>query len=193
MSAFVLVVWTVASGCSWWSSSEEAPSVLVVGDSVTRLSQEEIRDHLGWAATVDVRAEDGFRTDQLLASARRGIEADPDIAIVMPGYNDVLQDAPEAPALEEMAEIVAEVPCTVWVLLPTKAPYSTDVVERWNQRVAEAAAAHRSIHVSPEWKDLVDSAPGFTYVSEVDGVHPNDLGQRTIAEVMARAAERSCR
>lgn len=167
--------------------------VLVVGDSVTHLSQDEIQQELDWATTVDIRAHDGYRTDQLLATTQDGIAQDPDVAIIMTGYNDILGDTVETDALDTMVELVDQVPCTVWLLLPEENAYDTEIARRWNARVQELTAGHPTIHLTREWLELIEDAPAFTYVSKADGVHPNELGQQAIAEVMADAVDRECR
>ncbi len=69
---------------------------------MTRLSDAEIRPPLE-ADTVDIHT-----------------------AILMPGYNDILQDTMDAQALGPMVDSVAEVPCTVWLLVPNDWGHSAE-------------------------------------------------------------------
>jgi hypothetical protein len=160
---------------------------------VTRLSAGELRKELEWADTVDIRAHNGYRTDELLTTVRDGVDASPDIGVFMPGYNDILQDRAETTALETMVELASEIPCSVWLLIPTDGGYSTEQVNTWNRRVLAAAEDHDSIHIERDWTRLVERSPEFTFLSEADAVHPNLQGQTAIAKVMSRAATRECR
>jgi hypothetical protein len=166
--------------------------VLVVGDSVTVLSQEEIRRRLDWADVVDIQATEGLRTDELLPGARQGEAEDPDVGIFMPGYNDVLPNRVDTDALPTMMEIAAQLPCSVWFLLPADGGYAPELVELWNQRVRSLAADHENVVVADDWKRLVEASPDFTFVSELDAVHPNRDGQQAIATVMTDRARDAC-
>ncbi|WP_421119729.1 hypothetical protein ACE2AJ_20645 [Aquihabitans daechungensis] len=191
----------ILSSCSMLRSDDSSPTdatgdgslrVLVVGDSVTVMSSKELRAELEWADRTDIRAQSGLRTDQLLAGARAGAEAEPDIGIFMPGYNDILQDRVDTPALGEMMTVAAGLPCAVWMLLPTDGGYASDLVETWNDRVRDAAANHDNVSTSNDWKRLVEASPDFTFVSETDAVHPNERGQKAIAAAMAQEARKQC-
>jgi lysophospholipase L1-like esterase len=188
LTASVLVL----SGCAL-IDSDDGPRVLVVGDSVTVLSEDALRDELDWADTIDFRATNGLRTDELLDGARAGADEDPDIGMFMPGYNDVMQERVDNPALEEMMDVAAALPCAVWLLLPADGGLVAGDAERWNQRVRDLAEPHGSVHVSDGWKRLVETTPEFTLVSEVDGVHPNAEGRKAVAAVMTAEAEKHCR
>jgi hypothetical protein len=185
-----MVPWVAACGLF---SDDDGPRVLVVGDSVTRLAADQLREKMSWAEAVDIKARDGDRTDQLLAAARRGVDASPDIGIFMPGYNDILQNRAETDALAAMIALAAEVECSVWLLIPEDGGYSTSQVRTWNQRVRAAADKHSSLHVERDWKRLVERSPSFTFVSQLDAVHPNKQGREAVAEVMSTAAQRRCR
>lgn len=175
--------------------TDDGPRVLIVGDSVTEQSEAPLRDRFGWAGTLDLRAHSGFRTDELLATAREGVEEGrPDIGVFMPGYNDVLQEvAADTDALEEMVDLADQVPCAVWFLLPVDGAYSTDQVTAWNERVERLVAETDHVEVVTDWRDLVDAAPEFAFTSERDAVHPNERGQAAIADAMAAAVDRHCR
>ena len=192
MGAGALACVLVLSACSMIGSDDDV-RVLVVGDSVTVLSEDDLRSELDWADTIDIRATNRLRTDELLEGARAGAEADPDIGIFMPGYNDVLQDRADNPALEEMMALASGLPCAVWLLLPTETGMETDRVQRWNQRVRDLADRRDNVYVSDGWKRLVEETPDFALLSELDGVHPNVDGRRAIAAVMAAEAEARCR
>ena len=166
--------------------------VMVVGDSVTVLSKDELRRRFAWADALDVRAHSGYRTDQLLEGARAGAEAAPDIGVFLPGYNDVLQDNVDSRALPEMMAVAADLPCAVWLLLPTDGGYAPDLVRIWNERVRTLASGHDEVKVIDDWKKLVEASPDFTFVSEADAVHPNRDGQKAIAEVMSDRARSAC-
>jgi lysophospholipase L1-like esterase len=197
-----LVVGLALSSCSLVGDDDDGPGdatgdgsirVLVVGDSVTVLSEEELRGELGWADQVDIRAHSGWRTDELLDGARSGAAEGPDIGVFLPGYNDVLQDRVDTPALDDMMAVAADLPCAVWFLLPTDGGYSSNLVEVWNARVERAAAEHPTVSISNDWKRLVEESPDFTFLSEADAVHPNRDGQRALATAMSQEARRRCR
>jgi lysophospholipase L1-like esterase len=188
----VLASVLVLSGCSLMTSDDDV-RVLVVGDSVTVLSEDALRAELDWADTIDVRATNGLRIDELLDGARAGAEDNPDFGIFMPGYNDVMQERVDNPALEEMMGLASELPCAVWLLLPADGGLVADQAEIWNQRVRDLADPHETVHVSDGWKRLVETTPEFTFVSEADAVHPNAEGRKALASVMTAEAEKHCR
>lgn len=196
VGALASVIVLLLSGCSLVASDDTddgAVRILVVGDSVTVLSEDDLRSELDWADAIDVRATSRLRTDELLDGARAGADEDPDIGIFMPGYNDVMQDRADNPALEEMMGVASGLPCAVWLLLPTETGMSRDLVQRWNRRVQDLAGQEDNVHVSDGWKVLVEETPAFTLVSEADAVHPNPEGRRAIAAVMGAEAEKHCR
>jgi hypothetical protein len=164
----------------------------VVGDSVTYQSRAYLVKDLGGSDEVELQARSGLRTDQLLPGAREGVSHGPRSAIFMPGYNDVLQDRVAKAALPEMMDLAAQVPCTVWLLIPNKGVYSADIAETWNQRVREEAAGHDNVHIVDDWARLVDNSQKYALVKSADAVHPNALGRKAIGEVMSKALAREC-
>lgn len=189
LAAVALVVG--AAGCSL--VGDEPPDVLVVGDSVTELSRQELGEEMDdWAGELIVRARSGATTAQLVPLAEDGLTKEPDVGVFLPGYNDVLRGRADAPALDDMIELAADLPCAVWLLLPTDGGYDPEQVERWNARLEQAADEHPSIHLSSDWKRLVEESPTFTFLSERDAIHPNAEGQRAIAEVMSAEAREAC-
>jgi hypothetical protein len=166
--------------------------VLVVGDSVTYMSQKPLKEDLSWAGEVDVKAVSGLRTDELYPFAKKGVEADPSSAIFMPGYNDILKSYVAKADLPRMMDLAAEVPCVVWLLIPTKGVYSKTMAGAWNDRVRKEAEEHDNIHVVDDWANLVDNSPDYLLVKREDAVHPNEKGQVTLGRVMSDALRREC-
>ncbi|WP_421117944.1 SGNH/GDSL hydrolase family protein [Aquihabitans daechungensis] len=166
--------------------------VLIVGDSVTYQSRAELKKDFEWADELDIRATSGLRTDELLPDAEEGVSHDPSSAAFMPGYNDVLKSYVDKARLPEMMELAAEVPCSVWLLIPTRGVYSQQMAEAWNARVRQEAEKHDNVHVVDDWANLVDNSPGYTLVKEEDAVHPNLKGRAAIARVMSDSIKREC-
>ena len=180
-------------GCGWLDPAPDpGDRVLVVGDSVTVLSREQLGEEMEWADELDIRATKGLRSDELLPGAREGVDADPSSAVWLPGYNDVLQDRVEEAPVEEMVDLADEVPCSVWLTLPTKGVYPQEVAQRWNDRVREAADGRDGVHIVDDWERLVEESPSFTFTIEADALHPNAEGQSALAQVMSDTLRDRC-
>lgn len=182
---------SVVSGCGLFDD-DLSGRTLVVGDSVTYQSRAYIVKDLGGSDEVEMKARSGLRTDELLPGAEEGVGHDPKRAIFMPGYNDVLQNRVDRSALPEMMDLAAKVPCSVWLLIPTRGVYSASIAEDWNQRVRDEAAGHDNVHLVDDWARLVDNSQEYALVKSEDAVHPNPLGRKAIGEVMAKSIEREC-
>lgn len=183
---------TAALGGCGLFDDEPSGRVLVVGDSVTYQSRNWVTKALGGEDEVDLKATSGLRTDELLEGAKEGVSHDPSRGIFMPGYNDVLQNRVDRAALPEMMDLAAQVPCSVWLLIPEKGVYSPDIAKDWNQRVRDEAAGHDNVHVVDDWARLVDDSQKYALVKSADAVHPNGLGRKAIGEVMDHSLDREC-
>lgn len=181
----------LVTGCGLF---DRAPGerVLIVGDSVTFMSREPLKEDFGWADEVDIKAVSGLRTDELLPFAKEGVSQDPSSAVFMPGYNDVLQRRVAEAKLPEMMDLAADIPCVVWLLIPNRGAYSKAMAGAWNERVRQAAEEHDNVHVVDDWARLVDNSPDYTLVQKQDAVHPNEKGQQAIARVMSDSLKREC-
>lgn len=191
--AAALTVGTVARA----RDPARGPQVLVIGDSVTFMSSDAIIEAFDWTSNVNPQGRPGFRTDELVPLARQLVEEeDPNVLVVLTGYNDLIQGVDTSAAVREMMEIAAGVPCAVWVLLPTKATYAPEAARAFNQRVIDLAATRPTVHIATGWRDAVDAQPGpdpdMTLVSE-DEIHPNEAGLARLAQVMEEAVSRDCR
>ncbi|HWJ64397.1 MAG TPA: SGNH/GDSL hydrolase family protein [Acidimicrobiales bacterium] len=190
VAATVLLL-SLLAGCGLFDD-DPGDRVLVVGDSVTYQSRAYLTKEFSWADELEIKAHSGLRTDQLLPGAKEGVSHHPSSAAFMPGYNDVLQDRVAQAAIPQMMEVAAEVPCSVWLLIPVRGVYSADLARSYNARVRKAAEGHDNVHLVDDWARLVDDSPEYALVKREDAVHPNPLGRKVVAEVMSKSIQREC-
>lgn len=190
-ASLALALALVTAGCGLFDP-DPGERVLIVGDSVTYQSRAPLKETFAWADELDIKATSGLRTDELLPAAKEGVSHDPASAAFMPGYNDVLQDNVADAELTQMMDLAAEVPCVVWLLIPTRGVYSKQIAQDWNARVRHEAKRHDNIHVVDDWANLVDNSPGYTLVKAEDAVHPNLKGRDAVAQVMSDSIKREC-
>jgi lysophospholipase L1-like esterase len=188
--AVVALVLALA-GCG---DDEPVGTVVVIGDSVTDQSADRIVDAIGDDTAVLGLA--GYRTDELLPVAQDALagSAPPEVAVVMAGYNDLWQGREDQDTAAEIIDLMAEVDCAVWVLVPTVGPWDRDRARAFDDRVRAAAEA-AGVPVEDGWQEAVDESGGAEADDPLvvgDGVHPTDAGQRKVAEVMADAVDREC-
>lgn len=169
--------------------------VVVIGDSVTDQSSEEIVAAME-GREASVIGLSGYRTDELMPTIEDALEGDdrPAVAVVMSGYNDLMQRAEEDAPIEEAMELIAEADCAVWVLVPTKGLWERDRAQTFDREVREAAE-EAGVHVETAWRDAVDDTAGpapSTVLTSWDKVHPSREGRAQVAQVMAEAVDRSC-
>ncbi|MBX3313048.1 MAG: SGNH/GDSL hydrolase family protein [Actinobacteria bacterium] len=191
----VVAVAVVAGAVWWWMKpAEVADGVMFVGDSVTFLSLDDLNGDLG-AKHPAYYARPGFTSADLLPIFKQAVEereADGDpleqVAMLI-GYNDVLHDDVESPALGEIMTLAGKFDCAIWLELPP-VPLRTELVDRWNERARAEARKHPSIHLVDEWRKLVASDPD-AYVPD-DGVHPNAKGREELSRIYLDAIRNLC-
>lgn len=171
--------------------------VLIIGDSVTAGSSEELLAEFSWTSRLDVQGLSGFRTDQMLQVALRKVAQDnPEIVVVLTGYNDLAQEADTTKAVAQMMDLATSVPCAVWVLLPIKGEYPMSDGKAFDDRIERLAAEHRSVHVTTAWRDAVDGVKGRVPNQKLvkrDRTHPTPAGSRLLARIEEEAVSRHCR
>ncbi len=173
------------------------PQVLVVGDSVTFMSRTALTQAFDWTDNFDPQGRPGYRTDQLLPVALRKIDEDrPDILVLFTGYNDLTQGIDTTGAVSSLMDVAAGVPCVVWVLLPTKGEFDPAAAEAFDQRIVALAEDRASVHLTTDWRDVVDAGPGPDpdprLVSD-DHIHPTEEGVARLAQAMEEAVTSECR
>lgn len=177
----------------WLKPAEVADGVMFVGDSVTFLSLDDLNGDLG-AKHPAYYARPGFTSTDLLPLFRDAVaerrakgESLEQVAMLI-GYNNVLQDDVESPALGEIMALAGRFDCAIWLELPP-VPMRTDLVDRWNERARAAAAEYDSVHVVSEWRELVAQDPELV---PNDGVHPSAEGRKELSRVYQDAIRNLC-
>ena len=193
----VLVVVMVAGGLWWWLRPTPVDDgVVFVGDSVTVLSLGDLNADLGSKHPAYI-ARVGFRSDQLLPLFAKVVDerrqddgGDLRQVALLVGYNDVLQEDVEGPALGEVMALAARFDCAVWLELPT-VPMHELATARWNERAVATAAKYPNVHLVDTWRRAAISAKPGTLLRS-DGVHPNARGQATLTRIYVDAIGRAC-
>lgn len=200
-SIVIALVAVVAIGAGLWiwlRPTPVAPGIVFVGDSVTYLSTKELaRETRSEDPTVLARI--GFRSDELLplfqADVDRRARADGDDGLrqvaILVGYNDVLQDRVDGPALGRFLDQADRFDCAVWLTLPT-VPMHDAQTARWNRRVRDEARKRSHVHVVDDWRDAVDEAEPGHLITRKDGVHPTAAGGDRLAQIYVDAVHRVC-
>ena len=174
------------------------PQVLVVGDSVTYMSRNAITSEFDWTSNVDPQGRPGFRTDELVPVALRKVdEDDPDVLVVLTGYNDLTQGVDTGAAVVDMMGIAADVPLRG---VDAAADQGRLRPERGHARSTSGSSTWprttRSVHVATDWRDAVDAEPGPDPDPRLvtdDEIHPNEAGVDRLAQAMEEAVSRDCR
>lgn len=181
--------------------------VLVVGDSVTYMSWDAIRDEFGGGTDLEPIARPGFRSTDLLplvqeAIDKRAAAGHPlDRATFLVGYNDVWKEALDDDRLAEMVDLSARHECAVWLTIPARpageAPavgtFDPDLADEWNERLAELVGRHDNLHLVDDWAEAVEGADDQSTYLDDDGIHPNAEGQKLLAKTVHDAVINSCR
>jgi lysophospholipase L1-like esterase len=197
--AVLLTVIAVATFALVRRGSQDPPRsrfVPVIGDSITVLSAGELSAALG-RYHPDIHAVFGQRIDQMLPTLVASLERRPDAVVVNLGTNDALQ-AGTGPdwhrGFARMIDLIDRTPCAVVTTISTfvDRPASGPVVASdINRAIADAAAAHPTIHVL-DWNARLHAHGGQALVV-ADGIHPSAAGKMTLAAMTRRVLADGCR
>ena len=191
-----LVVVALVAGAVWWwlRPAPVEEGVVFVGDSVTYLSLEDLNDDLGsrhpaYLTRVGFRSRDLVPLlEEEVARKERAGEPLRQVALLV-GYNDVLRDDEESPALDRLMGLAGRFDCAVWLLLPV-VPMHDVATERWNERVRASAEEH-GVEVADDWQRAVEGAAPRELL-DADGVHPNRAGRARLTTIYQDVIGRTC-
>lgn len=180
------------------------PKVVILGDSLTLASWDDLYDALdghyeveigawfgegyaGGPASDGLRAKFGAKTPLLMRVARRYARAHPAVAVLALGTNDAWRDQPVSRALANMRSMVSEMrpACLVGVTLPAHSiAHGWSEAEADKLNVAMRSWANRIV----DWATL-SRRPG---VLSSDGIHTTPVGTKLHADAIAEAV-RNCK
>ncbi len=185
----ILVAAVVILGLGTWLGVRELtspPTVAVVGDSITALSQQSIATSLAQAGyQPTIQAVPGVKLGQAEPTIRRLAQQDPDDWIIELGTATPDWHAlwPQ-PFLAEW-QLVRLSRCVIYVSV---SPHAGPVADQINTALAALARAHANVHVL-DWGQLEYINPGWTIW---DTIHPTSAGQAELAALEVQALRRGC-
>ncbi|MGK2947231.1 MAG: SGNH/GDSL hydrolase family protein [Acidimicrobiales bacterium] len=201
IAVVAVAVLAIAAGTYLWQRTTSR--VLVVGDSVTFLSAPEIRDALGRRTALEIIAEPGYTSSDLLPLAAEAVERRADdgpiagAMVVLVGYNDVAGGEGDSDGLPQLIELSARYECAIWLTLPSlDIEPVVDIVPpaeavRWNERTEALVAEHDNLHLVTAWAEAVNASAPEELLSE-DALHPHGVGAEVLGDVMADAVAEHC-
>jgi lysophospholipase L1-like esterase len=190
MIRWVLLVIAVAAvlaggtylAISQWSS---VPTVVVVGDSITYFSGNDISAALGAGYSADIHAGIGRRIDEMLPTLEHAAHAHPFAVVVNLGSNDALQARTHPDwrrGFDRMLALVAPQRCVLITTINTRLPGragTRTVANDINAALLTAAGTHPNLHIV-DWNAAVLTGKATALLTP-DGIHPSPAGQLTLA------------
>ncbi|MGO9853471.1 MAG: GDSL-type esterase/lipase family protein [Acidimicrobiales bacterium] len=163
------------------------PTVAVVGDSITELSEQSIEASLTQAGYHPmVQAVIGIEMAQAVPSIDQFAEQDPNDWIVELGTNDAGRNNQlwELPFLAIWHQVRSS-GCVIYVSVSQRAgPIATQI----NASLAGLARAHANVHIL-DWGSLEYLNPAWL---EPDLIHPTPAGQAELAALETQEIRHSC-
>jgi hypothetical protein len=171
------------AGCGETEYCGTGPTVLILGDSITHHSREELRQTLtghsvrtnGWVGSTI-----GLNLQYISAMA----DPQPDIVVVNLGTNDAWQGLPVDQSVADLDGLVATYPdaCHVLTTITTQGEesYDRDVAADLNDAIPRRA------DVVVDWEAARTQDPGLL---DTDGIYPTLAGRERLAELVATALD----
>lgn len=168
------------------SDSEPIARVVVLGDSITYLSEAAIHAALDPAYTVEVNGIPGIEVAGQQSSALEYAQTQPDVVIVNLGTNDVGARRDPSDVISDLGAMASEfdpTSCVVLVTLTTRVP-SDD----FEQRAAAVNQWIRSQQHVADWDSALATTDPPTQLT-TDTVHPSVEGQSVMAELIQQQVD----
>jgi acyl-CoA thioesterase-1 len=119
------------------------------------------------------------------------LQRDADVIVVETGANDGLRGLPVASTKATIAEILARIrrerPAARIALIQMEAPpnLGQQYTSEFRRMFAELAREHGAVLLP----FLLEGVAGFRSLNQADGIHPNDAGERIVAENVWRGLQ----
>lgn len=174
------------------------PIAAVVGDSITVVSSDQIRDALP-RYSVQTRAVIGAPVGAMLEAGRELGGLHPELAVINLGSNDTRLSTPFATSTEQLQEMLSyfgDADCIVMVGLNTHMKFG-DVDANTHARAINAmifglASKDSRIRIA-DWNAAIErdmETHGGKSTFTDDTVHPNAAGAKAIASLISETTER---
>lgn len=198
-----LLVWLPAVlGCAALAAcggSRTGDRVLVVGDSITVLSEQELDDRAERAERFTVAAANNATSDDLRQVVETFAGEEFEQVVVNLGMNDALNARPFDETTEAFAAILEQFESARCVHLTTlnesvvsfEDPELTDRVQRINAHVRELAATGDNVAII-DWNEALAEQRRDDETDEsllTDTVHPTDAGQELLVSLYLDAVK----
>lgn len=177
-----------------------APTVVVLGDSITQMATTTLRQRLGESWWVSVRGFGSRRVAELQPTAVQYAAASPDQVVINLGTNDAGQGQPVAQTtadLEAMIDLFPGARCVHLVTISTSSvllPLNVGGHEL-NQALRDLVAARPQLRLV-DWASAVEAnqaAGGDPFAGTLwtlDGVHLSQAGQQALADMLTTSLDR---
>ena len=195
-AAVIVVVLVVGAGVGFLQTRDDRPSVLLVGDSITAISERLVTDELHGDYRVLTSGAPKRRADERVHDLPLLVATKPDAVVVNLGTNDVIQHTDLAATAKAIEKIGGAFPTERCVILVTvnQNMYSASDARLGPDAVAVnrliVALAARRGWTLVRWDEIV-----HRYIAEgepnghlsVDTIHPRPIGQKLLADAYRRA------
>ena len=169
-------------------------TVVVLGDSISRLSEPEIEGALAEGYEMVEQSRDGKtiaeQTSRAALHARGGQGRRADAMLIELGTNDLFNATPDPTGdIRRLAAIVSDVPCVVWHSVIEYPNNVNAEARRINRELRRVALSKRNFYFT-DMIPLVYNNPGAV---GRDSVHPSQIGRLYVAAMYANDLTEHCR
>lgn len=181
-------VLALAGLTAWlWEDLTSHPSVYVVGDSITYLSEASISSDFSTAGyQPTISATPGVKIGQSQAEITSLAQSQPWAWIIELGTNDAgAQDTVWPEQFLAEWSLVSPATCVIYV---TVSPRAGPVAQQIDASMQKLAQSHANVHLL-DWGNIEYQNP--TWV-EGDGIHPTPAGQAALAALETQALHNAC-
>ncbi|MDP9333013.1 MAG: SGNH/GDSL hydrolase family protein [Actinomycetota bacterium] len=174
-----------------------APTVAVVGDSITFFAGRDVTAALGTKYDADVHSGIGKRIDEMVPTLQAAIRKHPFAVVVNLGTNDARQAQTHPDwrsGFERMTALLTPARCALVTTISTVMdgpPGTQTIASEINQAITATVSAHHNLHVV-DWNAAVTATNGANLLMP-DRVHPSAAGQLTLASLVRTALYAACR
>lgn len=193
IAAFTTVALAASVGCGVF---ESGTAVVLIGDSLTVLTTDEVAAGAKPEFHIETNAEWGVRIDEELDPASEIAADDPDQVIINLGTNNVLQHYDTVSSGEDLSTLIdqfADARCVHLVTINEQIRHNGEdfsaVAAALNEEIRRIAARQLNTDVIDWNKIVVDNAANG--IIDDDTVHPNPAGVALLADAYVQAIK-SC-